>query len=398
MADRTRPSVDASSGGKTNTLETLALHNRIIKPTSNINTNDEIRRARRVRAANINQTCNNIEIRLEVENCRRPADEFVSTKIESNLDNRVCLPYYRGGNECSQERPTSGHRKQLVESTRDKFVDRRTRLNKVSKVSTLGDLENNNNNNNLSGSNPIYNRPNETTQTPTTLNNHRNVCINSGRSFFKSYFNEDISTVSSEMNKIINDSVRVLDLSGWQSSPRSCFESSNGSNSIFSNISTSSSNSSSLAANNPADTPNNTRGFTSLNDFDDEFEMIVLDDESDSHCYKAFDNLTYLSSAEDLTGGDPDLVRNEYEHECGQEDEDEDENFLMGDVLVKKTLKSIKRKDKMRKEARFTLNVTNQSMPDLDTSETNPRPVRVFEFRITIIESSGVYLNKNIES
>lgn len=124
--------------------------------------------------------------------------------------------------------------------------------------------------------------------------------------------------------------------------------------------SSSSSNNSSLVVS----TGGNNRG---LNDFD-EFEVVVVEarEEEEGCCggkneVKAFDNLTYLSSVEDLTmggrmerrQGDDDGLLLFY---CGGDEgvDEEDQQLTGGELLSKKTLKSIKRRDRMRKEGLMT--------------------------------------------
>lgn len=161
------------------------------------------------------------------------------------------------------------------------------------------------------------------------------------------------------------------------SSPRSCFDSSNGSSSIISNLSsTSSSNNSTNVA---AALTNRSNEF---DDDEDAFEVVVLgssarkEDDNDV-AFKAFDNLTYLSSHEDLTTPTTNPIisttrANTNRNDEVDEDDDEPQFNFVGDLLVKKTLKSIKRKDKLKKEAKsnlFNSSSINQSMPDLKQTQ-----------------------------
>lgn len=229
----------------------------------------------------------------------------------------------------------------------------------------------------------------------------------------------------------VNESLRVLDdfNSCSASSKRTCpLDSSNGSNSIISNISysTSSSNNSSIVlAAAAATTTSNGMVRFNLNDFEDEFESStsdirhqrrVYDEENDefienaylksssSPCFsvsRAFDNLTYLSSLEDVSVESVEIIKHKNDDKNEEEkfdrpsvppllltgdDCDDDDNEadligsnLAGDLLVKKTLKSIKRKDKLKKEARSSSlassmnNLTSMSSFELDGQSTETK-------------------------
>lgn len=174
------------------------------------------------------------------------------------------------------------------------------------------------------------------------------------------------------------------------SSPRSCFDSSNGSSSIISNLSsTSSSNNSTNVA---AALTNRSNEF---DDDEDAFEVVVLgsstrkedDNANDDVAFKAFDNLTYLSSHEDLTTPTTNPIisttrANSNLNDEVDEDDDEPQFNFVGDLLVKKTLKSIKRKDKLKKEAKsnlFNSSSINQSMPDLKQTQQFQSVIKTVE-------------------
>jgi hypothetical protein len=123
-----------------------------------------------------------------------------------------------------------------------------------------------------------------------------------------------------------------------------------------------------------------------------DFNEIHAKNDEQKNQFLAFDNLTYSSSVEDLSSNIPNRTTRQSEHQQQQQEQKSGQT----DALSKKTLKSIKRKDKLKKEIKVANN-DNTSINVADTRQGSRSRQRKQTAEQTAENEDLVLSNKEFE-